>query len=177
MRVKQYLIKILELNSKPQLRSRIHASESTQLVRQGCFFFHFSLPTLTTNWAQIFTGLLFYEYVEIHQVRRLVFDNYQTCLVLLITDSDINTPVRIQQISPLSLTPVCVVSLVLLTSSSPCEGLRGGAPSRVIKDSSPFCKMDGSTHSVPDENKNVKSAYLPDIRQGSNFTMISVSGQ
>ena len=30
-----------------------------------------------TNWAQIFTGLLFYGYDGIHQVRRLVFDNYQ----------------------------------------------------------------------------------------------------
>ena len=30
-----------------------------------------------THWAQIFTGLLFYAYVEIHQVRRLLFDNYQ----------------------------------------------------------------------------------------------------
>ena len=27
-----------------------------------------------TDWAQIFTCLLFYAYVEIHQVRRLVFD-------------------------------------------------------------------------------------------------------
>ena len=32
-----------------------------------------------TNLAKIFTGLLFYAYVGIHQVRRLVFDNYQTC--------------------------------------------------------------------------------------------------
>ena len=32
-----------------------------------------------TNWAQIFTGLLFYCYDGVHQVRRLVFDNYQTC--------------------------------------------------------------------------------------------------
>ena len=32
-----------------------------------------------TNWAQIFTGLLFYGYDGIHQVRRLVFDNYQMC--------------------------------------------------------------------------------------------------
>ena len=30
-----------------------------------------------TDWAQIFTGLLFYAYVEIHQLWRLVFDNYQ----------------------------------------------------------------------------------------------------
>ena len=34
-----------------------------------------------TNSVQIFTGLLFfaYMYVGIHQVRRLVFDNYQRC--------------------------------------------------------------------------------------------------
>ena len=41
------------------------------------FFFHSYLATPTTNWAQIFTGLLFCAYVEIHQVRRLVFDVYQ----------------------------------------------------------------------------------------------------
>ena len=29
------------------------------------------------RWAEIFTGLLFYVYFEIHQVRRLVFENYQ----------------------------------------------------------------------------------------------------
>ena len=29
-----------------------------------------------TNWAQIVKGLLFYAYVEIHQVR-LVYDDYQ----------------------------------------------------------------------------------------------------
>ena len=29
--------------------------------------------------SDIFTGLLFYAYVEIHQVRGLVFDNYQKC--------------------------------------------------------------------------------------------------
>ena len=29
-------------------------------VWQGCFFFHSYLLTSTTNWAQIFTGLLFY---------------------------------------------------------------------------------------------------------------------
>ena len=30
-----------------------------------------------TDWAQIYTGLLFYAYVEIHQQWRLDFDNYQ----------------------------------------------------------------------------------------------------
>ena len=38
------------------------------------FFFHYYLATSTTNCAQIFTALLFYAYVEIHQVRRVVFD-------------------------------------------------------------------------------------------------------
>ena len=38
-----------------------------------------------TNLAQIFKGLLFYGYVEIHQVRRLVYDNYQTCTFRLTT--------------------------------------------------------------------------------------------
>ena len=33
----------------------------------------------------MFTGLLFYAYVGIHQVRTLVFDNYQTCTVPLKT--------------------------------------------------------------------------------------------
>ena len=64
------------------MRSRNQASESTQLrvtrVRQWCFFFHINISQLlSTDWAQIFTGLLFYAYVEKHQVRRLVFDNYQ----------------------------------------------------------------------------------------------------
>ena len=36
-----------------------------------------------TNFAQMFTGLLFCAYVGIHQVRRLVFDNYQTCTLPL----------------------------------------------------------------------------------------------
>ena len=45
-------------------------------VWQGCFFSHSYLATLTTNEAQTFTGLL-YAYVEIQQVRRLVFDKYQ----------------------------------------------------------------------------------------------------
>ena len=71
---------IFKLNLRPQLRSGIQASESTQLMRQGCFFFHYSLTTSTTNWVQIFT---FYAYVEVYQVRRLVFDNYQRCPVFL----------------------------------------------------------------------------------------------
>ena len=37
-------------------------------------------PT-TNNQHSNFTGLLFYVYVEIHQVRRLVYDNNQRCPV------------------------------------------------------------------------------------------------
>ena len=49
-------------------------------------FFPSYLATPTTNRAQIFTGLLFYAYyVEIHQVGRLVFDNYQQCQMSLKT--------------------------------------------------------------------------------------------
>ena len=44
-----------------------------------------------TNWAQIFTGLLFYAYDGIHQVRRLVFDNYQTCTVPFNNNNDQST--------------------------------------------------------------------------------------
>ena len=52
-------------------------------VWPGWFFFHYYLATSTTNWAQIFTGLLFYAYVAIHLMRRRVFDNYQQCPVSL----------------------------------------------------------------------------------------------
>ncbi len=41
------------------------------------FFFHYFLATSMTNCAHIFTGLIFYAYVGIHQVRILVFDSYQ----------------------------------------------------------------------------------------------------
>ena len=46
------------MNSRPQLRSWIQASEST--CDKGVFSFHSSLTTSTTNWVQIFSGLLFY---------------------------------------------------------------------------------------------------------------------
>ena len=32
------------------------------------------------NWVQMFTGLLLYAYVGTHQVRRMVFGNYQMVL-------------------------------------------------------------------------------------------------
>ena len=47
-------------------------------VLQECLFFHSYLANWTTIELKLFTGLLFYAYyVEIHQERRLVFDNYQ----------------------------------------------------------------------------------------------------
>ena len=57
-----------------------YASESTQILQQGCFSFIIRWPILMTNWDQIFIGLLFYAYVGIHQVGLLVFDNYQRCV-------------------------------------------------------------------------------------------------
>ena len=45
--------------------------------------FHYCLATSMTNWLQIFTGMSFYAYIEIHQVRRLVVDNYKKCPVSL----------------------------------------------------------------------------------------------
>ena len=51
------------------------SSAGDKFVQQGCFFFHYFLAASITNWAQIFTGLLFDAYVWIHQVRILVFDN------------------------------------------------------------------------------------------------------
>ena len=55
------------------LRYRIWGLEFKHLkahnfMWQGCFFFHYYLANLTTNWAKILTGLLFYAYVEIHKV-------------------------------------------------------------------------------------------------------------
>ena len=34
--------------------------KANKVVRQWCFFFHHSLANSMTNWAQIFTGLVFY---------------------------------------------------------------------------------------------------------------------
>ena len=51
--------------------------EHTTSCDKGVFFFHSYLATPTTNRAQIFTGLLLNAYVEIYQVRRLVFDIHQ----------------------------------------------------------------------------------------------------
>ena len=38
----------------------INHLKAHNFVWQGCFFFHYYLAILTTDWAQIFTGLLFY---------------------------------------------------------------------------------------------------------------------
>ena len=38
--------------------------QKVNLVWQRCFVFHYYLATSTTNWALMFTGLLFYAYVE-----------------------------------------------------------------------------------------------------------------
>ena len=46
---------------------------------QGCSFFHYYYANSPTKWAKIsiFCYISFYANVEIHQVRRLAFDNYQ----------------------------------------------------------------------------------------------------
>ena len=36
-----------------------------------------------TNWAQMFTGLSFYAYDGIHQMKTLVFDNYHLKIIYL----------------------------------------------------------------------------------------------
>ena len=54
-----------------------------KFVQQQCFLFHYFLATSMTNWVKMFTDLLFYLYVEINQLRTLVFDNNQTSPVPL----------------------------------------------------------------------------------------------
>ena len=56
----------------------------TTLFDIGVFSYYYYLATSTTSWAQIFTGLLCYTYVKIHQVRKLVLDIYQLCPACLI---------------------------------------------------------------------------------------------
>ena len=55
----------------------------TAMCTRVLFFCHYYLATSIPDWAQILAGLLFYAYVEIQQVRRLVLDNYQQCPVSL----------------------------------------------------------------------------------------------
>ena len=43
---------------------KINHLNAHNFMLQECFFFHYYLATSTTNWAQIFTGLLFNAYVE-----------------------------------------------------------------------------------------------------------------
>ena len=52
-------------------------------MQQWCFFSQCSLVNFDDQWAKIFIGLVFYAHVGIHQVRILVFDNYQRCPVPL----------------------------------------------------------------------------------------------
>ena len=53
---------------------------------KGVFFFQLSRNSDDQSRSN-YTGLLFYRYVEKHQVRRLVFDNYQKCPVSFIFHS------------------------------------------------------------------------------------------
>ena len=80
------------------------------------FSFHYSLATSTTNWAQMFTGLLFYAYVEIHQVRRLVLDNYQRC------------PVPLKHIEILVWPWICIIFVLVKGKPSPSEAKRVAVP-------------------------------------------------
>ena len=74
-----------ENNKRLQLTKPFIMHMNTHKVRQHTwvFFFHYSPTNSMTNWAQMFTGLLFCAYVEIHQVKILIVDNYQTCPVPL----------------------------------------------------------------------------------------------
>ena len=74
-------------------------------MQQGCLIVHYFLETLTTNWVQIFTGLLFNAYVGIHHVRKLVFDNYWTCPVPLTK----NYPCLSQSCSSRATSTHCVI--------------------------------------------------------------------
>ena len=64
-------------------RILLFLSESTQFRPTRVFFPHHFLVNSMTNWPQISTGLLIYGYDWIHQVRTLVFNNYQKCPVSL----------------------------------------------------------------------------------------------
>ena len=66
--------------------SLFRASESTQ----GCVFLSlYSLVTSMTNWVQVFTGLFFYAYVEIHQSRKLVFGSSACKITLSVTRKEV----------------------------------------------------------------------------------------
>ena len=67
------------------------ASKAHTFVQQGCFF---SIIILQLQWAQIFKDFLFYAYVTIHLVRKLVFDNYQRCPVPLTVSRNSGLTVR-----------------------------------------------------------------------------------
>ena len=86
LRKRLFLLKIIK---RLLARSLLFLCESNLIHPTRVFFLSsFSRNSDDQYWAQIFTGLLFYAYVGIHQVRRLVFENKQTCtfpLILLCT--------------------------------------------------------------------------------------------
>ena len=71
------------------------ASESTQICATRVFFLSLSTATSMTNRVPIFTDLLTYAYAKIHQVRTLVFDNYQRCPVPLTVESKFGNGLKI----------------------------------------------------------------------------------
>ena len=92
--------------------------KAQNLCDNGIFFFHCSLTTSMTNWAKTFKGLLFCAYVEIHQVRRMVFDNYQQCPWMLITNkltcsetNDCSAKEKGSHPQQISLLEVCIFCL------------------------------------------------------------------
>ena len=95
-------------------------------VWQGLFFFHHSYPRnfddrLSSNFHRC---VLFCAYVDTHQVRRLVFDNYQWCQVSLSRKHclQIFCQVEMSRIPATSGTfdMVVVVSLILLRLDTFC---------------------------------------------------------
>ena len=71
--------RVLERGNSHSKLKRLQACKSTQIIcaPMFCFSFHYSLVTLMTNWVLISTNFVFHaQYVGIHLVRILVFDNY-----------------------------------------------------------------------------------------------------
>ena len=66
----------------------------------------------------MFTGLLFYAYVGIHQVRILLFDNYQRFSVAFKSEVTRDTPLSLPSLSILALcgcfnSPFCFYNLII----------------------------------------------------------------
>ena len=53
------------------------------LCDKGVFVLHYSLATRTTNIEPKFSQVSCFMHMLIHKVRRLVFENYQTCTMPL----------------------------------------------------------------------------------------------